>query len=95
LAATWRFELTTLYPRLQQNALLHVHDIFSPFDYPRDWMVKEKRFWNEQYALECFLMFNSAFESLPPFTFFLSATHKILPRLSADFDWTRNSSTQG
>jgi len=56
------FEFNTLYPQLQKNALLHVHDIFSPFDYPLDWMVKDKRFWNEQYALECFLAFNSAFE---------------------------------
>ncbi|MGH7952166.1 MAG: class I SAM-dependent methyltransferase [Limisphaerales bacterium] len=56
------FEFTALYPHLQKNTLLHLHDIFSPYDYPRDWMVKDKRFWNEQYVLECFLMFNSAFE---------------------------------
>jgi hypothetical protein len=30
------FELTTLYPQLPRGALLHVHDIFSPYDYPRD-----------------------------------------------------------
>lgn len=60
------FELTTLYPQLPPNTLLHIHDIFSPFDYPRDWMVDAKRFWNEQYALECFLMFNSAFEVFLP-----------------------------
>lgn len=65
------FELTTLYPQLQKNALLHIHDIFSPFDYPRDWMVKEKRFWNEQYVLECFLMFNSAFEVHLPVNFLI------------------------
>jgi hypothetical protein len=29
-------------------------------------MVKEKQFWNEQYAFECFLMFNSAFEVYLP-----------------------------
>jgi hypothetical protein len=63
------FELTSLYPQLQKKTLLHVHDIFSPFDYPRDWMVKDKRFWNEQYFLECFLMFNSAFEVQLPVNF--------------------------
>jgi hypothetical protein len=60
------FELTTVYPQLQRDAILHLHDIFSPFDYPRDWMVKEKRFWNEQYFLECFLMFNAAFQVYLP-----------------------------
>jgi hypothetical protein len=59
-------ELTTVYPQLPRNAIVHLHDIFSPFDYPRDWMVKEKRFWNEQYVLECFLMFNAAFEVYLP-----------------------------
>lgn len=71
------FELTTLYPQLQKNALLHVHDIFSPFDYPRDWMVKDKRFWNEQYALECFLMFNSAFEVHLPVHFLIRQSGKL------------------
>ena len=63
------FELIRLYPQLPKNSLLHIHDIFSPFDYPRDWMVKDKRFWNEQYALECFLMFNSTFEIHLPVNF--------------------------
>jgi len=60
------FELNTLYPNVPKDTLIHVHDIFTPYDYPRDWMVKEKRFWNEQYALEWFLAFNSAFEVFLP-----------------------------
>jgi hypothetical protein len=60
------FEITTVYPQLQTGAIVHLHDIFSPFDYPRDWMVEEKRFWNEQYLLECFLMFNAAFQVYLP-----------------------------
>lgn len=60
------FELSTVYPNLPNNTLVHVHDIFSPYDYPCDWMVKDKRFWNEQYALEWFLAFNSAFEVFLP-----------------------------
>ncbi len=38
----------------------------SYYEYPKDWIVKERRFWNEQYLLECFLMFNSAFEVYLP-----------------------------
>ena len=56
------YEFTRLYPNLHSGTLLHVHDIFSPYDYPKGWIVAEKRFWNEQYLLETFLMFNSAFQ---------------------------------
>jgi hypothetical protein len=77
------FELTTLYPQLQKDAVLHVHDIFSPFDYPRDWMVKDKRFWNEQYALECFLMFNSAFEVYLPVNYLIRDSAKLAQSVQA------------
>jgi hypothetical protein len=39
-----------------------VHDIFTPRDYPRKWVVEEQRLWDEQYLLEAFLSFNSSFE---------------------------------
>jgi hypothetical protein len=55
-------ELTRVYPSLPPGTVVHIHDIFSPYDYPRDWIVREKRFWNEQYLLEAFLMFNAAFD---------------------------------
>ena len=28
---------------------MHVHDIFLPFEYRRDWVLDEFRFWTEQY----------------------------------------------
>ena len=56
------FEFSRFYPNLPSGTWLHVHDIFSPYDYPKNWMVMDKRFWNEQYLLETFLMFNNAFE---------------------------------
>ena len=51
-------------PRLKPGVIVHVHDIFFPFDYPRDWMVEKFRFWTEQYLLQAFLIFNSEFEVL-------------------------------
>jgi hypothetical protein len=59
-------EFTELYPRLLPGTVLHLHDIYSPYEYPVEWMVHFKRFWNEQYFLECFLMFNKDFEVLLP-----------------------------
>jgi hypothetical protein len=51
-------------PRLRPGVIVHVHDIFLPFDYRRDWVLEEFRFWTEQYLLQAFLTFNSEFEVL-------------------------------
>lgn len=51
-------------PRLKPGVLIHVHDIFLPFDYRRDWVMDDLRFWAEQYLLQAFLTFNSEFEVL-------------------------------
>ena len=50
--------------RLKPGVIVHVHDIFFPFDYRRDWVMDELRFWSEQYLLQAFLRFNSEFEVL-------------------------------
>ncbi|HMD44853.1 MAG TPA: class I SAM-dependent methyltransferase [Acidimicrobiales bacterium] len=55
-------EFASVYPRVAPGTLVHVHDIFTPYDYPLGWIVHERRFWNEQYLLEAFLTFNDAFE---------------------------------
>ena len=51
-------------PRLNRGVIVHVHDIFLPAEYPKKWVLKEYRFWTEQYILQAFLTFNSCFEVL-------------------------------
>jgi len=51
-------------PRLNPGVIVHVHDIFLPFEFRRDWVLDEFRFWTEQYLLQAFLTFNSEFEVL-------------------------------
>lgn len=51
-------------PRLRPGVIVHVHDIFLPFEYRRDWVLDEFRFWTEQYLLQAFLTFNPEFEVL-------------------------------
>lgn len=51
-------------PRLKPGVIVHVHDIFLPQEYRRDWVVNELRFWSEQYLLQAFLTFNSEYEVL-------------------------------
>jgi predicted O-methyltransferase YrrM len=53
-----------VFPRLKPGVLVHVHDIYLPAEVRRDWVLEELRFWNEQYLLHAFLLFNSAFEVL-------------------------------
>jgi predicted O-methyltransferase YrrM len=50
-------------PRLAPGALVHVHDIFWPFEYPEQWL-REGRDWNEDYFLHAFLCHNQAWELL-------------------------------
>jgi hypothetical protein len=62
LGSDVNFELLEVVPRVGTGVLIHVHDIFIPFEYPRDWAVENGWFWNEQYLLQAFLSFNRCFE---------------------------------
>jgi Methyltransferase domain len=48
-------------PRLQSGVWVHFHDVFYPFEYPKEW-IYEGRAWNEDYLLRAFLLFNNSFE---------------------------------
>jgi methyltransferase family protein len=61
-------------PRLNPGVIVQVHDIFLPFEYRRDWVLDEFRFWTEQYLLQAFLTFNSEFEVLLA-NYYLSRYH--------------------
>jgi len=52
------FEYLELMPQLKKGVIVHIHDIFSPKDYPEKWLIQEVRFWNEQYLLEAYLTEN-------------------------------------
>ncbi len=62
-------------PRLNPGVIVHVHDIFLPFEYRRDWVLDEFRFWAEQYLLQAFLTFNAEFEVLLA-NYYLSHNHE-------------------
>lgn len=51
-------EYLELLPTLKPGVIVHIHDIFSPRDYPHEWVIDDVRFWNEQYLLESFLTSN-------------------------------------
>ena len=53
-------------PRLRPGVVIHAHDIFLPFEYPQEFVVKERWGWSEQYLLHALLMNNRNFEILWP-----------------------------
>lgn len=57
-------ECLRILPELAPGVLVHFHDIFTPLDYPKKFVMTNLCFWGEQYLLEAFLSFNSAYRVL-------------------------------
>lgn len=55
------YEILEVLPRLKKGVIIHIHDIFLPYEYPKAW-YSDKRFWTEQYLLQAFLQFNDHFK---------------------------------
>lgn len=54
-------EFLEILPRLRKGVWVHIHDVFFPTDYPAEWVIGRRIAFNEQYILEAFLAFNSAY----------------------------------
>ena len=77
-----------LLPALNQGVLVHFHDVFWPFEYPKDWLLVLGRAWNETYLLRALLQYNDVFE-IVLFTSYLAKRHastveRPAPRLLED-----------
>ena len=53
-----------LIPLLPAGVIIHVHDVFLPYDYPRAWIVDERKPWAEQYLVQALLWYSDCFEVL-------------------------------
>jgi predicted O-methyltransferase YrrM len=62
-----------ILPALNSGVFIHFHDIFYPFEYPKEWVFMGRN-WNEDYLLRAFLMYNSAFE-IKIFSHYLHKLH--------------------
>ena len=49
-----------ILPRLKKGVFIHIHDIFFPFEYPKQW-IKDGMIWNELYLLRSFLQNNKSY----------------------------------
>jgi hypothetical protein len=74
------FEYFEILPRLTSGVFVHIHDIFTPKDYPEDWVVNDLRLWNEQYLVEAFLTMNSEFRIIDALNYLWHHYHQDLIR---------------
>lgn len=59
-------ELTTILPVLKPGVLVHIHDIFLPYEYPTKWLKESRFFWAEQYMLSTLMRDNPRYRILFP-----------------------------
>lgn len=48
-------------PRIKPGVIVHVHDVYWPFEYPIEW-IRQGICWNETYLVKSFLQFNDQFK---------------------------------
>lgn len=73
------YYLFEVFPRLKPGVLIHIHDVYYPFEYPQFCILKGI-YWNESYMLRAFLSHNHAYE-IVLFSHYLAAFY--LPALHA------------
>jgi GT2 family glycosyltransferase/glycosyltransferase involved in cell wall biosynthesis len=58
------YPLLEVLPRLKPGVIAHLHGVFMPQEFPREWMTKNPESWGLQCALQIFLSCNPSFEVL-------------------------------
>ena len=76
------FEYLQILPSLKQGVIVHLHDIFSPRNYPHSWLVDDVKFWNEQYLLEAFLTHNASWKVIGALNFLHHNHHHELKQVA-------------
>jgi hypothetical protein len=77
-------------PRLRPGVLVHIHDIFLPYEYPKDWIVDYKWGFNEQILLNAILIWSDTFSILWP-GFYLQKSN---PEFSSSFPYSKGRRAQ-
>lgn len=80
-----QYEYLEILPQLPKGVIIHIHDIFLPLEYPKEWVLKDHTFWNEQYLLQAFLCFNSYFEILWTSSYMNLKNPKLLEKAFASY----------
>ena len=57
-----KYEYTEIMPRLKNGVIIHIHDIFTPAEYPKEFIYGLLFLFNEQYLVEAILANSSNFK---------------------------------
>lgn len=58
------YEYLHLLPQIKPGVIIHIHDIFYPFEYPGRWVMQHNRSWNEVYLVDMMLSYSRDYEVL-------------------------------
>lgn len=58
------YEYLHILPALKSGVIIHIHDVYYPFEYPRRWVVSQNRSWNEVYLVDMMLSHGDRYEVL-------------------------------
>lgn len=67
-----------ILPALKNGVIVHIHDIFTPKNYPKEWLCNHVRLWNEQYLVEALLMNNKRYKIISALNFLKNNFYKDL-----------------
>jgi hypothetical protein len=74
-------EYLEILPMLRPGVIVHIHDVFSPRDYPSEWIIDKLLLWNEQYLLEAFLTHNDKWDILAALNLLKHREYEALQRV--------------
>jgi hypothetical protein len=81
-------EYLNILPRLASGVYVHIHDIFTPRDYPAAWLKEYVFLWNEQYLLETLLSNRERYEVVAALNYLkhhhYDALKRVCPYLTPD-----------
>jgi predicted O-methyltransferase YrrM len=81
-------EYLEILPTLRPGVIVHIHDVFSPRDYPAEWVLENAWLWNEQYLLEAILTGNESWKIIGALNLLshrhFDALHRVCPFLVPD-----------
>jgi len=58
------FLILEVLPKLNKGVIVHIHDIQFPYEYFKSYLLQNHYFWQEQYLMQAFLMYNRSFKIL-------------------------------
>lgn len=70
-----------IFPKIKRGVIIHIHDIFTPRNYLKKWLLEEVLFWNEQYMLEAILANSNKYRILLALNFLKNNYFKKLKKV--------------